>query len=178
MKFDKKALQRELDLAAEELEKVGYSDLALKVDKYNSFLMEGATKKHIPAIRRSLARITREAKRRFDASKRPAYVSEEHAKDESKKAKVREFLETARKAKEKKVTEGAPSKKEPKEEPKKEKKDLKASRKERLSQDRLASRLKEILKKKKAEREKKEKLDLDKIAEKVLEKLAEKLDLE
>lgn len=64
MKFNKRAIQRELDLAAEELEKHGYIDLADKVDRYTGKLMDITSAKEIPIIRRALARVEREADRR------------------------------------------------------------------------------------------------------------------
>lgn len=69
MRFNKKALQRQLDLAAQELEDKGYSDLADQVDKTNEKLMH-ASPEEIPAIRARLTKINAEADRR--SGKRPA----------------------------------------------------------------------------------------------------------
>jgi len=63
MAFNRKAVQRELDLAATELENAGQTDLAGKVDYYNNRLMQ-ATAGEVPLIRRALSRIMEEAKRR------------------------------------------------------------------------------------------------------------------
>jgi len=64
MWFNKKAVEKELDKAAEELEKHGYVDLADKVDYYNECLMKVKSEKDIPSIRRGLERIEHEASRR------------------------------------------------------------------------------------------------------------------
>jgi hypothetical protein len=65
-----KSAQRQLDLAAEELEQAGHPDLAEKVDYYNSRLASAA-KGEIPLIKRALSRIQIEAKKRMkkDAQK-------------------------------------------------------------------------------------------------------------
>ena len=70
MWFNKKAVEKELDLAAEELEKFGYVDLADKVDYYNERLMTVKSSKEIPVIRRSLQRIEHEASRRQGGKKK------------------------------------------------------------------------------------------------------------
>ena len=66
MKFNKTAVQKELDMAAEELEKAGHADLASKVDYYGGRLMT-ATAGEVPLLRRALSRILDEAKRRMAA---------------------------------------------------------------------------------------------------------------
>ena len=66
MKFNKTAVQKELDMAAEELEKAGHADLAGKVDYYGGRLMT-ATAGEVPLLRRALSRILDEAKRRMAA---------------------------------------------------------------------------------------------------------------
>lgn len=63
MRFNKKALQRQLDLAAQELEDKGYTDLAKGVDEANEKLMK-ASPEEIPAIRARLSKINSEADRR------------------------------------------------------------------------------------------------------------------
>jgi hypothetical protein len=64
MRFDKRAVQRELDLAAEELERAGHFDLAEKVDYYSNRLMQ-ASADEVPLLRRALSRINIEANRRM-----------------------------------------------------------------------------------------------------------------
>ena len=61
MKFDRIASQDQLDLAASELEKAGFADLAEKVDYYANRLMK-ATASEIPLVKRALSRIQQEAK--------------------------------------------------------------------------------------------------------------------
>jgi hypothetical protein len=56
MALDKKALQRELDIAAEELDKAGFAELADRVDQYSIMLMH-ASEKQLPQIHRGLSRI-------------------------------------------------------------------------------------------------------------------------
>lgn len=72
MKFNKKAVQRELDKSASEMDQHGYVDLADKVDHFNKRLMEAKTKKEVQEIYRHLARIYREAKRREEPETKPA----------------------------------------------------------------------------------------------------------
>lgn len=72
-----KAVQKELDLAAEELEKQGHKDLATKVDFYNDRLQRAASKE-IPLIRRALQRIQIESARR--ARKDPSTAKDREAK--------------------------------------------------------------------------------------------------
>lgn len=57
------AVRRELDLAAEELDKKGFKDLADKIDFYNARLQR-ASAKEIPLIRRALRRVQIESSRR------------------------------------------------------------------------------------------------------------------
>jgi hypothetical protein len=84
MRFNKQAVQHELDLAAEELDKSGYKDLADKVDYYNSRLAN-ASETELPLIRRSLSRIQSEAQNRI--AKVEANEKKEESKD-SLKAKL------------------------------------------------------------------------------------------
>jgi hypothetical protein len=72
MKLNKKALQKELDVAADELETLGHTDLADMVDHYNDRLMTSATVKDVNLVRRALQRIEREASRREDNKKEAA----------------------------------------------------------------------------------------------------------
>ena len=65
MKFNKKAVQDQLDLAASELEKSGFADLAEKVDYYNDRLVK-ETASELPLIRRALQRILHVAKQRLN----------------------------------------------------------------------------------------------------------------
>jgi len=66
MKFDKKAAQAQLDLAATELENAGFADLAEKIDYYSDRLMK-ATASEISLVKRALSRIQQEAKKRLNA---------------------------------------------------------------------------------------------------------------
>ncbi len=63
MKFDAKILQREMDLAAEELEKAGYLDLAARVDQY-SILLATAKKEDLANLHRGLSRVQAEYEQR------------------------------------------------------------------------------------------------------------------
>jgi len=67
MKFDKQAVQRELDKASEALDRAGHADLAARIDYYSDKLIT-ASEQEEPLIRRSLARVYNEAKRRMNAS--------------------------------------------------------------------------------------------------------------
>jgi uncharacterized membrane protein YqiK len=67
MAIDKTAVQKELDLAAHELEKAGHKDLADKVDYFGDRLMR-ATAGEVPLVRRALSRVLDEAKRRMRAA--------------------------------------------------------------------------------------------------------------
>jgi hypothetical protein len=69
MKFNKTAVQKELDMAAEELEKAGHSDLAMRVDYYGDRLM-AANAAEVPLLRRALSRVLDEANRRMKAVKK------------------------------------------------------------------------------------------------------------
>lgn len=101
MWFNKKAVERELDLAAEELDKFGYKDLADRVDYYNERLMEVKNNKEIPAIRRSLQRVEREASRRRQGkTKKSKTIDKRKLAELKKKAQMRKI----KKAKEEKKT--------------------------------------------------------------------------
>lgn len=104
MKFDKKAVQGELDLAAQELENAGYGDLAEKVDYYSDRLVN-AHAKEIPLISRALRRIQLEAKRRLakdgedtpqddKANKAQAAVTKARRSSESRKEVLRRRLKS------------------------------------------------------------------------------------
>ena len=56
MALNRQAIQQSLDMAAQQLENVGYSDLAARVDYYNNLVMN-ASEKEIPIIKRALNRI-------------------------------------------------------------------------------------------------------------------------
>ena len=79
MKFDRQAMQGQLDLAADELEKAGFADLAEKVDYYNDRLLQ-ANLSEIPLIKRALSRVQIEAKKRLKA------ISTEKKPDKGKEA--------------------------------------------------------------------------------------------
>lgn len=64
MRFNKEAVQRELDLAAEEMERHGYVDLANKIDQYASLIMKADEGLDLQEIRRGLERVERESSRR------------------------------------------------------------------------------------------------------------------
>jgi hypothetical protein len=66
MKFNKEAMQNQLDLAAHELQRAGFMDLAEKVDYY-AFRMMTASISELPLIKRALSRLEQEAKKRLDA---------------------------------------------------------------------------------------------------------------
>jgi len=57
-------IQKELDLAAEELDRKGYRDLADKVDFYNNRLTKTSSKRGTDLIRKALERIDEETDRR------------------------------------------------------------------------------------------------------------------
>lgn len=63
MSLDRKALQRELDLAADELDKTGFTDLADRVDQYSELLVT-AKAEQVPQIHRGLSRIQMEYEQR------------------------------------------------------------------------------------------------------------------
>lgn len=90
MKFSKEAVQTEIDLAADELDKAGHTDLAEKVDYYGNRLMT-ATAGEVPLIRRALSRILDEARRRMGATAAQPEKSEgakkaEHATTRTRRA--------------------------------------------------------------------------------------------
>jgi len=66
MKFNRKAAQAQLDLAANELESAGFADLAEKVDYYADRLLK-ASVSEIPLVKRALSRLQQEAKKRLEA---------------------------------------------------------------------------------------------------------------
>jgi hypothetical protein len=94
MKFTKEAVQTEVDMAADELEKAGHTDLAEKVDYYGNRLMV-ATAGEVPLIRRALSRILEEARRRMGAAAQPE-PSEEAKKAEHATSRTRRASDTRR----------------------------------------------------------------------------------
>jgi len=94
MKLNKKALQKELDVAADELETLGHTDLADMVDHYNDRLMASATVRDVNLVRRALQRIEREASRREDNKK--------EASSDVDPQEVKEAIDRARKVAEEK----------------------------------------------------------------------------
>jgi hypothetical protein len=106
MKLNKKAIQKELDFAAEELERHGYIDLAHKIDQYNTKLMASDDEKEIPAIRAELVKVEKEAQRRLRA------FDKKEVDDDARKVKAKEALQRARRvAERKKVLEDRKTKK-------------------------------------------------------------------
>lgn len=93
--INKKAVQKELDLAAEELERHGYVDLANRVDQYASLIMKANKDTDLQELRRGIERVQREAKRRSDVFSRKERVN--------KKALLQNKLAALRKAKSEKV---------------------------------------------------------------------------
>jgi len=103
MKFDKNAARDQLDLAANELEKAGFADLAEKVDYYAARLMK-ATASEIPLVKRALSRIQQEAKKRLGAAQKPkaatkkdkatAATSKSRRAGEARKATLKRRLKT------------------------------------------------------------------------------------
>lgn len=97
MKFNAQALQREMDLAAEELERAGHLDLAERVDRYNAVLLS-ASKKDLPQIHRGLSRIQAEYEQRMNqAGKKEAAPSADaakaqHAVMQARRASIRRKL--------------------------------------------------------------------------------------
>jgi hypothetical protein len=70
MALNRNALQHELDLAAEELDRIGQTDLADKVDRYSTML-GSAKDADIPMIHRGLCRIQAEYERRTSKKQKP-----------------------------------------------------------------------------------------------------------
>jgi hypothetical protein len=64
VKFNKEAVQKQLDLAAEALDNQGLSDLADKVDYLNDKLFNVSSKKEFDLIKKGLANIERTARDR------------------------------------------------------------------------------------------------------------------
>ena len=87
--LNRKAIQRELDLAAEELDRQGYKDLADKVDLYNTKLQR-ASSREIPLIRKALINVQEEADRRANRKDNPRTSS---LNKEAELAKRRALLE-------------------------------------------------------------------------------------
>jgi hypothetical protein len=105
MKFNKTAVQHELDMAAHELEKAGFTDLAETVDYYANRLIN-ATAGEVPLLRRALSRILDESKRRIQTAQpkepttaeskaRTAVDKTRRASDDRKEVLKRRLLEIA-----------------------------------------------------------------------------------
>lgn len=95
MKLNKKAVQKELDLAAEELERHGYVDLAHKVDQYNKKLVTSRSEDDIPTIRAGLISVEKESQRRLRAFDRKEIP-------DARKEKAKNALQRARRVAERK----------------------------------------------------------------------------
>jgi hypothetical protein len=97
MKFNAQALQREMDLAAEELEHAGHLDLAERVDRYNALLLS-ASKKDLPQIHRGLSRIQAEYEQRMSKTAKQENSSSadatkaQHAVLQARRASIRRKL--------------------------------------------------------------------------------------
>jgi hypothetical protein len=95
MKFDAKVLQREMDLAAEELERAGYLDLAARVDQYNAMLLT-AKKEDLASLHRGLSRIQVEYEQRAKQDQkqevRPEAAKAQHAVLQARRASIKRKL--------------------------------------------------------------------------------------
>lgn len=104
MKFDAKVLQREMDLAAEELEKAGYLDLAARVDQY-SIMLATAKKEDLTNLHRGLSRVQVEYEQREkQACKKepaPSAAKAQHAVMQARRASIRRKLAMKRYLREK-----------------------------------------------------------------------------
>lgn len=104
MKFDAKVLQREMDLAAEELEKAGYLDLAARVDQY-SILLATAKKEDLANLHRGLSRVQAEYEQREKQAPKqepaPEAVKAQHAVMQARRASIRRKLAMKRYLREK-----------------------------------------------------------------------------
>jgi len=102
MKFDAKVLQREMDLAAEELEKAGYLDLAARVDQY-SILLATAKKEDLANLYRGLSRVQVEYEQRENQAPKPALANAkaQHAVLQARRASIRRKLAMKRYLREK-----------------------------------------------------------------------------
>lgn len=93
MRLNKEAVQRELDIAAEAMEKHGYVDLANKIDQYAGLIMQATETTDLQEIRRGLERVEREASRRktaFIAKDEKEVVAMKRQVLQKKLAKLRE----------------------------------------------------------------------------------------
>lgn len=100
MWFNKKAVEKELDLASEELEGFGYVDLADKVDYYNERLMEVKSNKELPVIRRALQRIEHEASRRRSGKSENKTIDKRKLAELKKNARDRKLAKVIKDRKE------------------------------------------------------------------------------
>lgn len=87
MALDRTALQHELDLAAEELDKAGHQDLADRVDQYSEMLVQ-AKDEDIAKIHRGLSRVQMEFEQR----------NRKEAKEDQKTEKAQNAVLHARRA--------------------------------------------------------------------------------
>ncbi len=88
MKFDKAAVQKELDIAADHLERAGQTALATKVDYYAARLMK-ASAGEIPLLQRAIKRIYDDAQKQIAAAKTDVPKNVEKAKKATTNAKAR-----------------------------------------------------------------------------------------
>jgi uncharacterized protein YjcR len=90
MALDKRALQHELDLAAEELDKAGHKDLADRVDQYSEMLVN-ASEKEIPRIHRGLSRVQAEFEQRAKKSEKidPKVAKAQNAVMSARRASIK-----------------------------------------------------------------------------------------
>lgn len=96
MKFDAKVLQREMDLAADELERSGYLDLAARVDQYNAMLLT-AKKEDLASLHRGLSRIQAEYEQRAKQDQKkeaasPEATKAQHAVMQARRASIKRKL--------------------------------------------------------------------------------------
>jgi hypothetical protein len=161
MKLNKQAIQKELDLAAEELEKCGYQDLAEQIDKCNSQLMQLEDDKHqeITAVKRTLSRISREAERRERVKNGKS--EDEKSKEKAAIEKARRVSEVKKHLKVKRIKEEIAANKK---QIVKDKKLENNNANVKVAKDKLRAKLEEYLDEKK----------LDRLAAKIAERMVEK----
>jgi len=97
-KLDKGAVCRELDFAAEKLERLGFTDLSQKVDYYSDKI-RAAKDEDIPSIYRALSRIQKEHDRRTVSD--PSALKAKHATERARREPDKRGLLIARKLREK-----------------------------------------------------------------------------
>lgn len=104
MSISRKSAQRQLDIAAEELEQAGWADLAEKVDYYNNRLA-AADNGEIAIIARALSRIQIEANKRMKNAARKEDKPEKEKKAHAATMKARRASENRKEALRKKLRE-------------------------------------------------------------------------